>query len=76
MQAAAACTELATRETGDPHVLAALVDRHCWVWGVFGFLFLIAGVVAFLLSGARGVAGGRVVIGAADPTRKPVFRGD
>jgi len=29
-------------------LLAALAERHGWVWGIFGVLFLIAGVVAFI----------------------------
>ena len=29
-------------------LLAALVERHGWIWGIFGFLFLIGGVVVFI----------------------------
>ena len=29
-------------------LLAAVAERHGWIWGIFGALFLIAGVVAFI----------------------------
>src|SRR6185295_6197777 len=29
-------------------MLAVVAPKHGWVWGIFGFLFLAAGVVAFI----------------------------